>query len=68
MLIEIKGFLKKLLYTTKALKSPELYIDLTLSNFEYLLKVFETTKELNSTNYIIGLILNSEWKKLHKYY
>jgi hypothetical protein len=68
VLIEIKGFLEKLLHATKALESPELCIDLMLSNFKYLLKVFETAKELNLTNYIIGPIVNSGWKKLHKYY
>ncbi len=79
MLIEIKGFLEKLSHATKALESPELCIDLTLPNFElcidltlpnfeYLLKVFKTAKELNSTNHIIGPIVNSGWKKLHKYY
>jgi hypothetical protein len=67
-LIEIKGFLEKLSHATKALESPESCIDLTLPNFEYLLKVFETAKELNSTNHIIGPMVNSGWKKLHKYY
>ena len=68
ILIEIKGFLEKLSYTTKALESPETYIDLILPNFEYILKIFETTKELNATNPIIGLIVNSGWQKLQKYY
>jgi hypothetical protein len=58
-LTEIKGFLEKLSYTTKALELPETCIDLTLPNFEYILKVFETVKELNSTNHIVGPILNS---------
>ena len=67
-MIEIKGFLEKLLYTIKALKSLEICIDLILPNFEYILKIFETTKELNTTNHIISLIVNSGWQKLQKYY
>jgi hypothetical protein len=43
-------------------------INLTLPNFEYILKIFKTTKELNLTNYIIGLMFNSGWQKLQKYY
>ena len=58
-LTEIKGFLEKLVHTTKALESLETYIDLTLPNFEYILKIFETAKELNTTNHIIGPIINS---------
>ena len=61
ILTEIKGFLEKLSHATKALESPETCIDLTLPNFEYILKIFETTKELNATNPIIGLIVNSGW-------
>jgi hypothetical protein len=67
-LTEIKGFLEKLAHATKALESPEICIDLMLPNFEYILKIFETTKELNATNYIIGLMVNSGWQKLQKYY
>ena len=63
-LIEIKGFLKKLSYSIKALELPELCINLTLPNFEYILKIFETVKELNATNYIIGLIVNLGQQKL----
>ena len=59
ILTEIKGFLEKLSHATKALESLETYIDLTLPNFEYILKVFETAKELNSTNHIVGPMLNS---------
>jgi hypothetical protein len=58
-LIEIKGFLEKLSHATKALESPTTCIDLTLPNFEYILKVFEAAKELNSTNYIMGPMVNS---------
>lgn len=67
-LTEIKGFLEKLSHATKALESPETCIDLTLPNFEYILKIFETAKELNSTNHIVGPMLNSGWQKLQKYY
>jgi hypothetical protein len=67
-LTEIKGFLEKLARSTKALESPESCIDLTLPNFEYILKIFETAKELNPTNYIIGPMVNSGWQKLQKYY
>jgi hypothetical protein len=63
-LIEIKGFLEKLLHGTKALESLETCIDLTLPNFEYILKIFETAKELNATNHIVGLIVNLGWQKL----
>ena len=66
--MEIKGFLKKLLYTIKALESLEIYINLILPNFEDILKIFETVKELNVTNPIIGLMVNSGWQKLQKYY
>jgi hypothetical protein len=62
--MEIKGFLEKLLYDTKALKSLETCIDLTLPNFKYILKIFEIAKELNSTNYIVSLMLNLGWQKL----
>ena len=65
---EIKGFLEKLVHATKALESPETCIDLTLPNFKYILTIFETAKELNTTNHIIGLIVNSRWQKLQKYY
>ena len=67
-MIEIKGFLEKLSYATKALESLETCIDLTLPNFEYILKIFETAKELNTTNHIIGPMVNSGWQKLQKYY
>jgi hypothetical protein len=63
-LTEIKGFLEKLAHATKALESPETCIDLTLPNFEYNLKIFKTAKELNATNHIIGLMVNSGWQKL----
>ena len=67
-LTEIKGFLEKLLYSTKALESLESCIDLMLPNFEYILKIFETAKELNATNHIISPMVNSGWQKLQKYY
>lgn len=55
-------------YSTKALEWLDSYIDLTLPNFEYLLRIFEAAKELNATNHIIGLTVNSGWQKLQKCY
>ena len=56
---DIKGFLEKLAHSTKALESPETCIDLTLPNFEFVMKIFEHTKDCNDDNPIIAPMINS---------
>ena len=58
-LTEIKSFLKKIEHATKALEGSKAYIDLTLPNFEFILKIFESIKTLNADNDIIAPIINS---------
>ena len=65
---EIKSFLKKIEHTTKALEGSKACIDLTLPNFEFILKIFESTKILNADNKVIAAIVNSGWSKFNKYY
>ena len=67
-LTEIKSFLKKIKYTTKALEGSKAYINLTLPNFEFILKIFESVKTLNTNNNVITLIINSSQSKFNKYY
>ena len=68
VLTEVKAFLKKIEAATKALEGSNSYVDLTLPNFEYILKVFETAKILNADNPLIASMINSGWSKFNKYY
>ena len=56
---EIKSFLEKIEHTTKALEGSKACIDLTLPNFEFILKIFESTKTLNADNDVIAPMINS---------
>jgi len=68
VLTEVKAFLKKIEAATKALEGSNSCVDLTLPNFEYILKVFETAKILNADNPLIASMINSGWSKFNKYY
>ena len=67
-LTEIKSFLKKIKYTTKALEGSKAYINLTLLNFKFILKIFKSIKILNINNLVITTIVNFSQSKFNKYY
>ena len=59
VLTEIKAFLKKIEAAMKAIEGSNVCIDLTLPNFEFILKIFETIKALNTDDKVIAPIVNS---------
>ena len=65
---EIKSFLKKIKYIIKALEGSKAYINLTLPNFKFILKIFKSIKILNVNNLVITTIVNSNQSKFNKYY
>jgi hypothetical protein len=64
----IKDFLEKLLMLTKAYKSKELTLDLSLPYTNYILSLFERFKTNYKDDPVFVLMFNSRWAKMDKYY
>ena len=64
----IKEFLKKLLMSTKACKSRDLTLDLSLPCTNYILSLFERLKDEYKDDFTFASMFNFSQLKINKYY